>query len=315
MKENNKPDKVEQAYQKGNTLREKAKTKIAQWFAIILFAVCALAALISQFCDISVQNKQDIEKTILQTAVVFVSTMCISFSFYASGKARGKKMESFISARVHYSELIKKVEDRNLAGGLDQFCQDYKEEELLYYRQELIKSVNLDYDKDFLANKDLGTFKILGLKKYAWRQRTAMVKALNAKPKKLTTSAILGNSKVGQRKQFVTISEEGKTAFDMAKKIITWLLVSALTTYYFFSAKLGADISAFANFMKLMVAYTMSAVTSHFSGIATIENQAIRNYNSRSDILTVYLERNAIEEPQEKEVKELPSTEVATKYY
>ena len=72
---------------------------------------------------------------------------------------------------------------------------------------------------------------------------------------------------------------------------------------FLFTASGHVDISAFANLMKLVVAYSMSAVTSWLSGITMIENQVIKNYNSRSEILTVYCERKNIDIRPENERK------------
>lgn len=286
-------DKIERGVKSVSAFKDKTKSLAGQYFAIILFAIFALAALIYQFCDIQINDNQDITSSLLQTAIVFISTMCISYSFYSSGKLRGKKSESYKNARLRYSQIISQIEKANESKGLDEFCNAYRMEELEGYRHELLESVGVDFEKfnDF-ANKNSLT--ILKDKTLAFRQKRAVLKAVSAKPKKLTSSAILGNSKVGRRKNFVTISEEGKTSFDMIKKVVTWLIVSLLTTFYLFTASGHVDISAFANFMKLIVSYSMSAVTSWLSGITMVENQVIKNYNSRSDILTVYCERKNI---------------------
>ncbi len=193
---------------------------------IMLFVLVGLAAVVSM-TDLSLSWRSVRDFTAL-TVFLYIITTLVFQNRYEKGKNRGRTDDTYKETLTNYRKARDEIFEKNLAGEVPNFCQEYKISELREYRESLLIDANISYDEYaekymFKSDKDILKLKL------PWRIKKILLKANNAKSIKLDPGAILNESGETSRKKLLGMNGRQREKIDKRFNAISRIIITLFT--------------------------------------------------------------------------------------
>ncbi len=292
------------------TSANRAVSKIQAWgkrHFVAIFNVAIFAALVIYLCcTVSINPNRPTWELVTDIAYRFVITMTYWSTMYYSGSQRGRETDTYKAASLFLQSIIDAIRAAKKLGDVDAFCAEYVKAELETYRCGLVESVGIDYENEYLkVYQQCSIRAIMKMKdravksedgnvlRFSKQQKKMVILALQAKPKKLTYTMLIGGRDAGRRKGLVSPNETALTRRRATTKVLLFFASAAITAAW--SASFGIKAaSAIGTIATMSVVILCSAILGWVAGFKNTSVGAVVNYNDRADLLTIMCEKHNI---------------------
>lgn len=238
---------------------------------------------------------------IIELGLSFFILLFCAYSMYVSlsdtGKRAGEESEVYQNTLINYEDEKKNIISLKKQGRLSEFCRYYIIEELKSTRYSIVSEVGLDFD--VYNSKYIGKIKkeLQSYKELTKPQVSAILRANNIKPIKLTPEMIFRRGRGSNRRAPLGTKPETKKGIKFGTKFLRTCITSVLTSIIVLDVVITPTWATFATCLLKLCPVVLNGFTGYKFGYENIVYDTVNYMSNQIDLMhqfNQYIEDNPI---------------------